>query len=162
MDVDQQTGAIILYGAMLFDSGKIDLKESGQRYLDNFLPVYLSVLLSDEFRPYIAEIVIEGHTDSTGRTGTDAYLYNLELSQQRALAVANYVLDWNYMRRTLRLSEADAYSFRRMVTASGRSFSSLIYDANGTENKEASRRVEIKFSLIDEESVVATQRIINN
>ena len=162
VDVDQQTGAIILYGAMLFDSGKIDLKESGQRYLDNFLPVYLSVLLSDEFRPYIAEIVIEGHTDSTGRTGTDAYLYNLELSQQRALAVANYVLDWNYMRRTLRLSEADAYSFRRMVTASGRSFSSLIYDANGTENKEASRRVEIKFSLIDEESVVATQRIINN
>ena len=161
VEVDQQTGAIVLPGAMLFDSGKVDLKESGKRYMDSFLPVYLSVLLSNEFKPYIAEIVIEGHTDSTGRAGTDAYLYNLELSQQRALAVANYVLDTSYMRSTLRLNSSDQETFRRMVTAAGRSFSSLIY-TNGVENKEASRRVEIKFNLVDEESVSTISRIINN
>ncbi len=161
VDVDQQTGAIVLPGAMLFDSGKVDLKEGGKRYMDSFLPVYLSVLLSGEFKPYIAEIVIEGHTDSTGRAGTDAYLYNLELSQQRALAVANYVLDSGYMRNILRLNANDQETFRRMVTAAGRSFSSLIY-TNGVENKEASRRVEIKFNLVDEESVSTISRIINN
>lgn len=161
VEVDQQTGAIVLPGAMLFDSGQVDLKDSGKSYLDRFLPVYLGVLLSNEFKPYIAEIVIEGHTDSTGRAGTDAYLYNLQLSQERALAVANYVLDNAYMRQTLRLSTQDRETFRRMVTAAGRSFSSLIYK-NGVEDKEASRRVEIKFNLVDEESVSTISKIINN
>lgn len=162
VEVDPQTGAIILPGAMLFDSGKTDLKESAANYLDSFLRVYLSVLMSDEFKPYISEIIIEGHTDSTGKNGMDPYLYNLELSQQRALSVANYVLDESYMTGVLRLDRRSAAAFRKMISAAGRSYSDLKYNADGSENKEASRRVEIKFSLNDEESVAATMRIINN
>lgn len=162
VEVDPQTGAIILPGAMLFDSGKTDLKPSAASYLDSFLKVYLSVLMSDEFRPYISEIIIEGHTDSTGKAGEDPYLYNLGLSQQRALSVADYILDEGYMRGVLGLNRASANEFRRMISAAGRSFSDLKYNADGSENKEASRRVEIKFSLNDEESVAATMRIINN
>ena len=37
---------------------------------------------------YLAEIIIDGYTDTDGD-----YSYNLQLSQQRSLAVAQYLLD---------------------------------------------------------------------
>ena len=85
--VDPANGSIALESDVLFESGQYDLTERGKRFVDEFLPVYLNVLFSDEYRGYVSEIIIEGHTDSDGK-----YLDNLELSQQRALAVASYVL----------------------------------------------------------------------
>ena len=159
--VDTQTGAIVLPSSMMFNSGKSDLSDEGQRFLDSFLPVYLNVLLSERFSDYVAEIVIEGHTDSTpvGRYA-DAYLGNLGLSLQRAQAVADYVLDPAYMRTSLRLSGEKVDRFRSLMTTSGRSYSDLVYNADGSENAERSRRVEIKFRLVDADSVYATQQIM--
>ena len=163
VDVDPQTGAIVLPSSMMYNSGKSELSVAGQQYLDRFLPVYLSVLLSDQFDDYVAEIIIEGHTDSTPRAGyADAYLGNLDLSLQRAEAVANYVLDPNYMQYQLRLSPSQMEQFRTIVTTAGRSYSDLVLNADGSENSVASRRVEIKFRLIDAESVYATRQIIIN
>lgn len=159
--VDAQTGAITLPSEMLFAVGANTLSGQGEQYLDRFLPVYLSVLLSDEFSPYIAEIIIEGHTDSSGKTGYDAYLYNMQLSQQRALSVTNYVLKYDYMTYTLELTQDQQSLLRTLVTASGRSFSALIYNFDGTENKTASRRVEIKFRLKDDQTIGATEAILN-
>ena len=158
--VDTKTGSISLSGGALFDTGKTELKQDGKRYLDRILPVYLNVVLSDSFRPYIAEIIIEGHTDSTGKTGTDAYLYNMELSQQRAESVADYVMSSDYMSRVLHLSSEQMKDFRSVVTVSGRSFSDLIYDESGREDKDASRRVEIKFRLKDDETIDATRMLL--
>ncbi|MBR4234466.1 MAG: OmpA family protein [Clostridia bacterium] len=157
LDVDKQTGAITLPSSMLFDLGKSELKLMGMNALDRMLPVYLSVLLSSEFRPYVAEIIIEGHTDSTGK-----YLNNLRLSQERALSVANYILDEDYMRTHLRLTGREAEDFLTLISASGRSYSALIKDDWDNENQEASRRVEIKFSLRDEDTVNSYKQIINN
>ena len=158
--VDSQTGAITLPSEMLFAVGQNELSFNGMDYLDRFLPVYLNVLLSDEFRPYIAEIVIEGHTDSSGKAGTDAYLYNLELSQKRALSVSNYILDQQYMRYTLGLNDTNMRTLRTLVTASGRSYSALIRNADGSENRTASRRVEIKFRLKDDQTIDATEALL--
>ncbi len=159
--VDAQTGAITLPSEMLFAVGANTLSGQGETYLDRFLPVYLSVLLSDEFSPYIAEIIIEGHTDSSGKAGYDAYLYNMQLSQQRALSVTNYVLKYDYMTYNLGLTQDQQDLLRTLVTASGRSFSALIYNSDGTENKAASRRVEIKFRLKDDQTIGATEAILN-
>jgi len=160
VSVDAQTGAITLPSEMLFATGQNELSFSGMQYLDRFLPVYMNVLLSNEFRPYIAEIVIEGHTDSTGKSGTDAYLYNLELSQKRALSVSEYILDYSYMRYNIGLSDANAKTLRTLVTASGRSYSALIRNADGSENKTASRRVELKFRLKDDQTIDATEALL--
>lgn len=160
VDVDRQTGAISLEGGALFDSGKTELKSGGMSYLDSVMPIYIKVLMSDEFRPYIAEIVIEGHTDSTAKAGVDSYLSNMELSQQRALAVANYLLDTGYMKNRLRLNTAEQADLRSLISTSGRSFSALKYKPNGEEDKNASRRVEIKFRLKDDETIDTTRALL--
>ena len=151
--VDPQTGAITFDSSVLFDSNKFDLKESGERFLNEFLPRYFSVLLEASFKDYISEIIIEGHTD----TKAD-YMYNLELSQQRALSVAKYCLDED----NPILPEDQIEELQSIITANGKSFSNPIYNDDGTVNMDASRRVEFKFRLKDEEMVEEMIKILNN
>ena len=136
---------------MLFESGKYELTEAGRKFIDQFLPVYLNVLFSDEYESYVSEIIIEGHTDSVG-----GYLSNLELSQRRALDVASYVLG-----NECRAVSADVKNrLRPVVTVNGRSFSDRIFDENGAEDMEASRRVVFKFRLTDEQMIQQLRQIL--
>ncbi len=151
--VDAQSGAITLDASVLFDLGKSELKESGKAVLDQFLPVYLSVLLSDENRQNISEIIIEGHTDSMG-----TYMSNLELSQQRALAVMQYILDDSYPYIS---TEMKSY-LRQIATANGRSFSNPVLDEYGNEDAEASRRVEFKFRMQDEQMIESMRQLLED
>ena len=149
--VDPNSGAIALESDVLFSVGKYDLTDAGRARIDDFLPVYLDVLFSEEYLPYVAEIIIEGHTDSVG-----SYISNLELSQQRANAVASYVLSDSY-------SAIDARQrglLREMATANGRSFSDPVLDADGREDKDASRRVVFKFRLTDEQMIAQLKEIL--
>lgn len=148
--VDKSTGDIQLDSAVFFETGSYKIKEQGRALLDQFIPVYLSVLLRDEYSEYLGEIIIEGHTDSTG-----SYINNLELSQNRALAVAKYCLEMPS------LTNAQRTLLRKILTATGRSNSSPIYNADGTENLDASRRVEFKFSLRDAEMIDEMNRLLS-
>ena len=149
--VDPTSGAIALASDVLFATGESELTEAGRGRIDAFLPVYLDVLFSDEYRGYVSEIIIEGHTDSVG-----SYISNLLLSQQRAYNVASYVLADGYPH----ISEATRAHLRDVTTANGRSESDLIYNADGTENQSASRRVVFKFRLTDEQMVAQLQSIL--
>ena len=155
VSVDEQTGAIALPSQMLFSTNSAALSDGGRKYLRRFLPVYLDVLLSEDVRAYVAEIIIEGHTDSNG-----TYLHNLQLSQERALSVANYVLSDGFMGDALSLNASAKKTLLGLVTASGRSFSAPVLDANGDEDQNASRRVEIKFRLKDDETIAATEELL--
>ncbi len=153
VSVDSKTGAIMFDSSVLFEYAGDELSEDGEDFLRSFLPQYFDVLLGDDFRDYLSEIIIEGHTDSDG-----TYMYNLELSQRRALAVAEFCLEDDGM---LDLSWDEVETLRDIVTANGRSYSDLIYDENGEEDSEASRRVEIKFRLKEEEMVDQMMEILN-
>ena len=149
--VDSVTGSIALESDVLFESGRYELTATGKQFVDQFLPVYLDVLFSEEYSAYVSEIIIEGHTDSDG-----GYLSNLELSQQRALAVASYVLG-----DSCKAVSADVKNqLRPVVTVNGRSFSDRIFDANGAEDKAASRRVVFKFRLTDEQMIQQLRQIL--
>ena len=147
--VDKNTGDIMLESAVFFDVGKNTIKPSGQQLLNEFIPVYLGVLLRSEYADYLGEIIIEGHTDTQG-----SYLMNLELSQERALSVASYCLQMQG------LSEEQLGMLRSILTAKGRSFSDPIYNGDGTINMDASRRVEFKFRLKDSEMIDEIRQIL--
>ena len=144
VNIDEQTGAIVLDSNVLFALREWELTEEGEEVLYQILPVYCQVLLSDEYKDYVAEIIIDGYTDSQGD-----YLSNLTLSQNRAFAVASYLL----MISESLMSEDSQQALQEKLTANGRSESNLIYDENGYENSDASRRVEVKFRLKDDEMI---------
>ena len=148
--VDQNTGDITLDSKVFFQTNSSDIREDGKLLLDQFVPLYLSVLLQDQYIDYIGEIIIEGHTDSSG-----TYLKNLQLSQNRALRVAEYCLSMSS------LSSRQRQLLQKILTAKGRSSNDLVYYADGTENMEASRRVEFKFALKDAEMISEMNTILN-
>ena len=147
--VDPNSGDITLDSAVFFETASYTIKADGQAMLDQFVPVYLSVLLQDKYKDYLGQIIIEGHTDTVGE-----YFMNLELSQNRALSVAKYCLQ---MRS---LTEEQREMLRSILTAQGRSYADPIYNADGTVNMEQSRRVEFKFSLREAEMIEEMNRIL--
>lgn len=72
--VDRKTGAVTFESSVLFDTGRNEIKEAGKAALNSCIPVYIHTLLSEEYRDYVGEIIVEGHTDTTGQ-----YLNNLAL-----------------------------------------------------------------------------------
>lgn len=153
ISLDEQTGAITMDSSILFDLNSDVLAQSGRDALGEFLPMYFSVVLSEEYLPYISEIIIEGHTDTMG-----SYMFNLGLSQDRAQAVASYCLS-----EEKSLFDADSLAtIRSLVTVSGKSWSDPIYNEDGSVNADLSRRVEIKFRLSDEEMITRMLEILES
>ena len=145
--IDPKTGAIQLNESILFDSGKSQLKDEGKLFAEKFIPIYVKILLgNDEIKSQISQIIIEGHTDDVG-----GYLYNLKLSQERSLSVAQFLLnpEFDYMYK----DEMEKY-----LTINGRSYSEPILNNDESINKDASRRVEIKFRLKEEEVLLQIQK----
>lgn len=153
VNIDSQTGAIVLDSNVLFDWGRSTLTADGQAILAQVLPVYCNVLLSDQYSDYVAEVIIDGYTDSSG-----SYLTNLQLSQDRSYAVAEYLLNNSGGFLTKKQNKELA----QKLTANGRSQSNLVLDASGKEDAAASRRVEIKFRLKDEEMISELSQIISD
>ncbi|MCI9387291.1 MAG: OmpA family protein [Lachnospiraceae bacterium] len=149
MKVDAQTGSITFSSDVLFRYNSALLTAESKETLENIIPRYLGVLLQEQFRDYIAEIIIEGHTDTDG-----SYQSNMELSYERANAVADFCLDKNNG-----LSETEITQLQKLLTVNGKSWSNPVYqkdsEGNSTEvvDMAASRRVEIKFRLKEDEMI---------
>ena len=152
VNLDAQTGAMTLDASVLFDVDESELTDAGKEALRNVLPIYCKVLMEDTYKNYLAEIIIDGYTDTDGD-----YAYNLELSQQRSLAVAQYLLDI----QGDFLTEDQSLDLQDYLTVNGHSMANPILDANGNVDKEASRRVEVKFRLKDDEMIDELSKIMS-
>ena len=152
MSVDSQTGSITFSSDVLFKYNSSTLTTDSKNSLKEVIPMYLDVLLQDAYRPYIAEIIIEGHTDTDG-----SYQSNMDLSYARANAVAKFCQD-----EKNGLSEDKIEQLQQLLTVNGRSYSNPVYKA-GTEEIDmaASRRVEIKFRLKEDEMIEKIAQILN-
>jgi chemotaxis protein MotB len=148
IEIDPKTGSLRFSSNILFTQGKAELKPSAKKELSRILGRYIDVLLNDpKMRRYVDLITIEGHTNSDG-----SYLYNLDLSQQRALAVMNFLYKQYPKNRKL---------FKKYLSASGRSFAEPILGKNKKEDKNASRRIEIKFRIKSEDAVRELMNYLN-
>lgn len=152
-EVDPASGAIALESDVMFSTGQYELSDAGKNFINRFLPVYLNVLFSDEYKGYVSEIIVEGHTDSLG-----GYISNLQLSQRRALAVASYILGDDFSG----VSYSRKQELRKVITCNGRSFSDPVLDENGREDMDASRRVVFKFRLTDEQMIQQMKSILES
>ncbi len=157
MKVDAQTGSITFSSDVLFRYGSSSLTADSKETLKEIIPKYLSVLLQDQYREYIAEIIIEGHTDTDS-----SYDMNMELSYDRAKAVADFCLDDKNG-----LSKEQIGQLQLLLTVNGKSWSNPVYKTDGAGNSlgvvdmEASRRVEIKFRLKEDEMIEKISGILN-
>lgn len=153
VDIDAQSGALTLEASVMFDYDQAELTDAGKQALEQILPIYCKVLLQDDYMKYLAEIIIDGYTDTDGD-----YSYNLQLSQQRSLAVAQYLLDiqGNFLDAT------QSQNLEKYLTVNGHSMANPVLDANGNVDKDASRRVEVKFRLKDEEMIDELNQLLSS
>jgi|SRR5690625_357323 len=149
IEVDENTGAILFDTEILFAYDEAKLKKESFTFLDEFVPRYLDVLLESGYEEYVAEIIIEGHTDRSGD-----YLYNLELAQDRAYSVAAYVLSDDFPYRHIQ------EELEEKLTVNSKSYTDFRTDEAGDYSAAASRRVEFKFRLKDEEILNKTRELL--
>ncbi|SDI37636.1 Outer membrane protein OmpA [Halanaerobium congolense] len=136
IEINEDTGDIVVKSDILFDFDEYELKEKGKNFLEDFIPRYLDVMIGDkEIKDNLYRILVVGHTDAKGD-----YLYNLELSQLRALEVVNYIFSEQI--KTPYKKEVEKY-----IEAIGRSETEVKKSDNGEILSDESRRVEFKFEL---------------
>ncbi len=147
IDIDKKTGSLKLASNILFDVGSAILRDEAKLQLKKSFEEYIGTLVKNEnIRPHLDKIIIEGHTDSDG-----GYIYNLKLSQNRALAVMQYLLTLDFTKK---------YNIKPLMVASGRAYLDAIMQ-EGKENKEASRRIEIKFRLKNEDAMHEIEKVLD-
>ncbi len=147
IDIDKDSGAIRFSSNILFEQNSFLLKEDAKNELSSVLQKYINtLLLDDQIKQYIDQIVIEGYTNSDG-----TYMYNLQLSQKRALEVMKFLYEKYPKNENL---------FREYISASGRSNANTILSEDGKENKDASRRIEIKFRIKNEKAIAELEKFL--
>ncbi|MGN0506776.1 MAG: OmpA family protein [Lachnospiraceae bacterium] len=115
---------IEISGAVLFDSGEAELKESAKPIISK---------LGDILKQYSGyKIEIIGHTDNVPQTNTKKFKNNRHLSAARALAVADYLID-------------EKGIDERMVEFTGKGETEPIADNSTEEGRAKNRRVEIRL-----------------
>lgn len=157
-------------GAASFDKGdgrflvgSSELTPEFRATLQVFLPKYIKSIsdIYEKDPDKIKEIRIEGHTstewfaNNNGQlvTANDAYIKNMELSQNRTRAIIQFALS---------LPELVPYHslIKEKLTANGLSSSQIIKKEDGSEDFDASRRIEFKVVVNDEATVKAIEENI--
>ena len=147
INIDKKTGSLKLASNILFSVGEATLKDEAKIELKKAFEDYIGTLVSDaNIKPHLDKIIIEGHTDSDG-----GYIYNLKLSQDRALAVMEYLLTLDFSKE---------HNIKPLMIASGRAYLDAI-SKDGVEDKEASRRIEIKFRLKNEDAMHEIEKVLD-
>ena len=147
IDIDKKTGSLRLASNILFGSGEATLKPEAKVELKKAFEEYIGTLVTNEnIKPHLDKIIIEGHTDSVG-----SYIYNLNLSQKRALAVMEYLLTLDFTKE---------HNIQPLMIASGRAYQDAII-VDGVEDKNASRRIEIKFRLKNEDAMQEIEKVLD-
>lgn len=135
---------------LTFEFGQSRLSAKANTFLEAAMPFYASAVCGP-LRHTIDSLAIQGHTDDRGG---DAY--NLQLSQERSLAVMVKGLE------VIRDRSPSAYQcFQEMTSASGRGRQELIYDVDNQVNREKSRRVIFKIRLRSTEQRHTAERLLS-
>ena len=152
---------------VLFQTGSWDLTPAFSDILDEFLPQYFDILLTDSLKNNISEIRIEGHTDPTPfpALSADPYIANVILSQRRSLSVLQYFRSMPMFRKyTSEQQKMLEYWFTANGLSYGRTLDNenqLTYDSGKAIDYEKSRRVEFRIITTSEKMIEDFVKRIN-
>jgi outer membrane protein OmpA-like peptidoglycan-associated protein len=143
---------------VLFVEGKFDVTPTFQNILKEFLPKYLNVVLQDRYKDKIAEIRIEGHTNTKPiNKSSDPYIDNMELSQNRARNVLGFLRQQDCF-RNLETIKKDRLQY--WLTANGLSYGRTVdknfkiaFGSNQQIDNDKSRRVEFRIVTTSEDII---------
>lgn len=128
----------------IFDVNESDLQEEFEVILSDFFPRYVKII--EQYKHQINEIRVEGHSSSEyigAETQKSKDILNERLSQKRAINVRDYAV-----LNTLQETSINMEWVMNTFTAYGMSSKNLIFNPDGSENREASRRVEFRISQL--------------
>ena len=135
-----------------FAQGDATVPKAFKEVLSDFFPRYIAILTKPEYRGEIAEIRIEGHTSSEWfdhSTGNEAYLNNMELSQNRARNVLDYILQIAHSKVVLNRAW-----LKKNLTANGLSSSQLILNLNTVRSRPTN-----PYSTVEQETGIPSGKI---
>ncbi|PZX14949.1 outer membrane protein OmpA-like peptidoglycan-associated protein [Breznakibacter xylanolyticus] len=144
---------------VLFESGQTNIRPYFSTILDDFLPRYFDILLQVKYTDKIAEIRIEGHTDTVPayQYDRDSYIGNVILSQLRSAQVLKYFRDMEYYQN---LNNKTEQKLQFWLTANGLSYGRTLDDnkeltvvSGKPANNKFSRRVEFRIITTSESLV---------
>lgn len=139
---------------VLFATGSYQLTPEFCTILDEFIPRYLDILLSDSLSGKIQEIRIEGHTDNVPapQFGSDPFMANTKLSQLRSYSVLDYIRN---MPKYQAYNEEQKRKLEFWFTANGLSYGKSV-DADGEYTAVSGKQIDldksrrVEFRLVTE------------
>lgn len=151
---------------VLFDEGNAEVSPVFKDILSEFLPKYLNIVLQEKYQSKIAEIRIEGHTNTKPINKTnDRYIDNMELSQNRARNVLAFLRQLDCFKN---LEEKKKRMLQFWLTANGLSYGrtvdsnfQLTYSSDRPIDSDNSRRVEFRIVTTSEEIINEALKKIN-
>jgi len=129
----------------LFSASETEYNPEAMAEVGKIFEIYLGVLKT--YKPYLESITIEGHSDSTGKENE-----NKILSAKRAEVTKQYL-------KTLKSVKQYGLESYMKMEAFG-STQAIVVD--GVEDKEASRRIKIKFKLNKNKIVKQVKKIVHD
>lgn len=164
MQLDRDLSIKFTNPQVLFAEGSSTISPYFQNILEDFLPKYLGIVLQVKYKDKIAEIRIEGHTDTKPiNKSNDPYIDNMELSQNRARNVLAFLRTQNCF-TSLDSSKKELLQY--WLTANGLSYGRTVdnnYELTEFSkqpiNNDKSRRVE--FRIVTTSDSILEQAIKN-
>ena len=143
---------------VLFRPAQTTIRPEFAAILEDFLPRYFDVILQDKYQERIAEIRIEGHTDTKPAYGfdNDPYIGNVILSQLRSTEVLKYFRKMPFYQN---LNESKKERLGFLTTANGLSYGRTLGD-DGELTAISGKEVDAKLSRRVEFRIVTTSEAL--
>ncbi len=140
---------------ILFDQDANLIKNEFKNILNEFIPIYLSIINKEKYKDKLKEVKIEGHTANISPIH-NTYIKTIRLSQDRAREILNYIFQSAYFNslpqtdqeRMIFLLSANGFGHGRTIDNNG----AFVYNS-GSNVSQNSRRVEFKIITNSDELV---------
>ncbi len=129
LTINRATHTISFGEKARFDHNSFQLSASAKRQLQGFVPLLLDVHATEKGQKWLKRVHIEGYTDATG-----SYLYNVNLSLNRAQAVVCTLLQAD-------LADDQRRKLRQLLIIDGAASTAV------KASPEESRRVEVRMEF---------------